>query len=160
VFLALTPVVAAGRAVFALAVTALSMSGHAAIGHTHLDVSRFALASILLLAFSWRTSDTRVLLAASVAAQCLVHGSSPMADLAMLSLHAAGAFLAFALISRFEVLWDACVAALRPLLSPSVPLHLSSAPRLGSAHRTVWHNPFHGTARARLTLRRGPPVLA
>lgn len=156
-FLALTPVVAAGRALFALAVAALSMSGHAAIGHVHFDMSRFVLAFILLLASSWHTSDARALLVSSVVAQCVVHGGVPVADLAMLSLHTAGAFVAFALVSRFEALWDACISALDPLLSPSLLLHLPSTPQSSSVHRTVWHNPFHVNGRTRLSPRRGPP---
>lgn len=158
-FLALTPVVAAGRGLFALAVVVLSMSGHATVGHMHLDVSRSALAFVLLLAVAWRTNDARTLLLASAVAQCMVHGGIPVSSPAMFCLHLAGTFAAFALISRFEALWGACVSMLRPLLSPATLYH-PSVPQSRPVHCTVWHNPFQATHPARFTLRRGPPALA
>jgi len=159
-FLALTPVVAAGRALFAFAVVALSVSGHAVIGHVHVDMSRLGMAFLLLLAVSWRTHDARALLLASIAAQCLVHGGIPMASPTMFALHAIGALAAFILVSRFERVWAGCAAALRPLLRPVAWLRLPHLPRPVQAHRTVWHNPFHAHQSTRISPRRGPPFFA
>lgn len=159
-FLRLTPVVAGGRAVAALAVTCASMSGHAGAGHAHADVSRAALAFLVLLAFAWTSNRRLTLLLGAIIGQLIVHGSLHFADLRMLGLHIGAALLAGALTWHFEGVWNACVHALLPLFqvvflpSPQVPAHAKSS------LRTVWHNPFHAALDVGATPRRGPPVLA
>ena len=157
-FLALPPVIAAGRAIFAFAVVVLSMSGHASAGHQHVDLSRVALAFLLLLAAAWRTNDARLLLAASVAAQCLVHGGLPIGNLSMFSMHASGAALAFFLIWQFELLWAVCLEMLRPLCQPiQVPPPSTAS---ATTHHTAWRNPFRSHVRFLIAPVRGPPVFA
>lgn len=159
-FLALSPVIAAGRALFAFTVAVLSMSGHAAVGHHHLDVSRMVLAFLLLLATAWRSNDPRSLLTASALAQCLVHGGIRMESVSMFAMHAIGTVLAFFLIWKFEELWLACMHALQPLLQmiriapPAMPVSLAALLCI------PWKNPLRNLVKIHSLSRRGPPALA
>jgi hypothetical protein len=158
VFLALSPVIATGRALFAFTVTVLSMSGHAALGAHHFDVSRLVLAFLLLLGIAWRSNDARALLGASAIAECLVHGGIPVGSLTMFSLHVSGTMLAFFLIWKFEALWAVCVEVLRPLLQPLLLPHLQ--PFVAVVANTEWRNPFVSLFRRLSTPVRGPPDFA
>ena len=159
-FLRLTPVVAAGRAVAALAVTFASMSGHASAGHAHADVSRAALGFLVLLAFAWTSNRRSTLLLGALLGQLLVHGSLHFADARMLGLHIGAALLAGALTWHFEGVWNASAQALLPLLRAALvsPFTVPTAAR--SSLRTVWANPFDIAREVGTTPRRGPPVLA
>ena len=119
-FLPLTPVIAAGRAIFAAAAVGASGLGHAGVGHGHMDFSSMILAFFILLAAAWRTNCPRKLLAASLMAQLVVHFTAPsgMHNLTphMLLLHAGCAVLAWILLWKFELCWEVLSSALCRLL--------------------------------------------
>lgn len=157
-FLRLTPVVAGGRAVAALAVTCASMSGHANAGHAHGDVARAALGFLVLLATSWMTERRSTLLLGALVGQLLVHGSLHFADARMLGLHIGAAILAGALTWHFEGVWNAATHALLPLFRA---VFGAAIPAFGEvAVRVHWRNPFTSPVHISTSSRRGPPVFA
>lgn len=160
-FLRLPAVIAGGRALGALAFVLASMSGHAAMGHHHLDVPRAAFAFLLLLAASWRTNDVRWLLVAGQLSQVVVHGGVAASTWPMLLMHTSLGGAAALLVWRFESVWAACSSLLAPLLrafavaatSLRVPRRLLPALPRGSA--PTFLDRFTASLCGR-----GPPVLA
>lgn len=114
-FLRLTTVAAVGRALGALACVIASMSGHAAMGHHHIDMPRATFAFLLLLAASWRTHDIRWLLVAGQLSQVLVHGGLAVDALPMLAMHTLSGIATALLVWRVESVWSVCTALLDPL---------------------------------------------
>lgn len=157
-FLRLSSVVAMGRALCALAVVAASMTGHAATGHHHLDVSRAALAFLMLLAAAWSTNNPRTLLIAALAAQLIVHGAAPMQGTTMVLVHGCGALAALVITARFELLWSACSAALVPLLRVTRALVLPVVPGCATAQPRTGEHRFVAFVYATTAPRRGPPA--
>lgn len=159
-FLRLTPIVAAGRALAAFAVTTASMSGHASVGHMHADFSRAALGFLILLAFAWGSNRRSTLLLGAILAQLVVHGSTNFTNAHMLALHIGAALLAGALTWHFEALWVACTHALAPLLQLPRTLGIDTPALPRQRHRTVWRNRLHAARFVSSLPGRGPPVFA
>lgn len=160
-FLRLPTVIAGGRALGALACVLASMSGHAAMGHHHLDVPRAAFAFLLLLAASWRTHDVRWLLLAAQASQVVVHGGLTVATPRMLLMHWLFGLLSALLVWRLELVWVACGALVEPLRR-AVAVATSKLPSPGDAVRSI--PAFHVPSLLQLPLRciagRAPPIPA
>lgn len=140
-FLRLTPIAAIGRASGALGIVVGSMAGHVAAGHHHVDLSRAAMAFVVMLGAVWSTDDQRRLLGYAALAQLLVHGGLPMQPL-MLTVHLVGALVALHISRAMETAWrmrehlsaplrsvlfvgPACPPALvRPVCNASAPILL------------------------------------
>lgn len=159
-FLSLTPIVAGGRAIAALAITVASMSGHVSVGHVHADVSRAALGFLVLLAVAWGSSRRTVLIAGALLEQAIIHGTVHGLDAKMLAFHAASALVAGALTWHFEALWNASAHALAPLLSLPSKSRVPAVRPARQPHRNVWRNPFRAALLTYSSPRRGPPVFA
>lgn len=160
-FLRLPAVVAGGRALGALSCVLASMSGHAAMGHHHMDVPRAAFAFLMLLAASWRTSDVRWLLVAGQASQLIVHGGVSIESLPMLLMHTLFGISAALLVWRVEAVWQALLALLEPLRRAVALIGISVdfPPRVGVVR---WpHANRAPSSRLPTSLSgRAPPVLA
>lgn len=159
-FLPLTPVVAAVRAVAALAVTTASMSGHSNLAHSHVVVSRAALAFLAVLACSWLSDRRSTFLLGATVAQLLIHGSLQFDQPGMLVFHVSSALVASGVAWHFEELWLASMHALQPLLQtlriapPAIPVSLAGLLCI------PWRNPLRTLVRIHSLSRRGPPALA
>ena len=162
--LRLAPAVAAGRAFFAAAAVVGSAVGHLSGAHAHAQLPSFLLAFFLLLGTAWRTNDPRVLLAASLGVQLLVHligvMSAHVAPVTpgMVGFHSAAAVIAWVLMWKFETLWWSLTSAITAVFGSHLLTVMTPAVL---AHSSV---SFVGTHRIRLLCfthsRRGPPVLA
>ena len=157
-FLSLAPLTAWARALGAMASVSASMAGHAMVGHAHADISRAALAFVLLLGTVWRTDDYRRMLLGSVLAQLLVHGGVP-AQSHMLALHVGAAICAVLLTRHLESAWSVCVALLAPLRR-ALDLTLSPPLSLPKLVVRASHPHLHLRLVAFTAPGRGPPVLA
>lgn len=160
-FLRLPAVIAGGRALGALACVVASMSGHAALGHHHVDVPRAAFAFLFLLAASWRTHDVRWLLLAGQLSQAVVHGGAAAASLPMIVMHSLFGLAAALLVWRFEVLWAAGIALLSPLRR-ALALSTGTLPRPANRPRMLLHVPVTALLHraAECSSGRAPPVPA
>ena len=163
--LRLAPAFATGRALFAAAAVIGSSAGHFVGDHAHAHIPSMVLAFFLLLGTAWRTNNPRVLFAAAVSVQALIHVGGmvaahvPFFSLQMAAFHATLAVIAWLLMWKFEQLWANLTAAITAVFH---------------AHELRARTPFplillpHHAPRAVGTLtllfsthiRRGPPVLA